>query len=379
MNSKSAKEILLKYKTGQASAAEKALLEDWVIFGDFPELELSDADLAADLKATAVDLPLTGYPKQRKLWLRVAAAAAIFLVVGTGFYFYMGQHFQSVQGNRLSRTEVIPGSNKATLTLSDGRSIPLSSSKTGVVIDMAKLSYSDGSKIVPPAVTATSPENTAALNTVVTPRGGQYQVVLADGTKIWMNAGSELKFPKSFDKLSKREVSLNGEAYFEVAKNKDKPFIVHTRAQQVEVLGTHFNINSYQDEAAVKTTLLEGSVKVSPKGGTSGSIGSASILKPGQQAVLDQSGMHILTYDVGEAIAWKNGYFDFRNESLEDIMRKLSRWYDIDVVYAEKIEPVSLYGLISRSKNIKSVLKVLELSGNVTFRLEGRRLTVMNK
>jgi len=202
--------------------------------------------------------------------------------------------------------------------------------------------------------------------------GGEYQVVLADGTKVWLNALSSIRFPTSF-KGSERKVEITGEAYFEVAKNARMPFRVIGGSQTVEVLGTHFNINAYPDESAVATTLLEGSVKVAMHDG------QAKVLKPGEQALIfkENNSFRVKEVDAEDAVAWKNGYFQFNDDDLKTIMNQLSRWYNVEIVYQQANLDQKFGGTISRSKNLSQVLRILELTGNVRFRVEGRRITVM--
>jgi ferric-dicitrate binding protein FerR (iron transport regulator) len=368
MNHKNAAEILARYRQGLATTEEKALVEDWLTFGDFPDPDATAAAIAADVEEIGRRLPLK-QPVVRRLWPRVSAAAAVLLAAGLGWYWLAGEQSLPVAHVPAVQEEVAPGQNRAVLTLAGGQAIPLSSAQTGVVINMAGLHYADGSSIA--GADEKQEAAATAYHTVVTPRGGQYQVILEDGTKVWLNAGSSLKFPESFGRLPNREVSLTGEAYFEVAKNSAQPFVVTTPRQQVEVLGTQFNVSCYADEAVTKTTLLQGAVRVTPAGGT-----ASDVLKPGQQSVVEGARMRITAWDTEEAVAWKNGNFDFRNEPLEDILRKVCRWYDVDVVYEGAIPPTALYGKISRSKSLNAVLRVLEISGGVKIKLEGRKLIV---
>jgi transmembrane sensor len=262
--------------------------------------------------------------------------------------------------------------NKAVLTLADGSRISLDDSteriitkQNGAVIrslGRGQLSY------LPSGETG---DKKLAYNTATTLNGGQCQFVLADGTKVWLNAVSSLTFPVVF-KGKERRVVLTGEAYFEVAKSKSMPFIVIAGGQEVKVLGTHFNVNAYTDESAVKTTLIEGSVHV-------GSLHAnyAALLKPGQQSTFNRQGISVNTINVNDAIAWKNG--DFRlNEDIESIMKKISRWYNVDVVYQVKKDPnIKFGGSISKSKDLNAVLKMIEATGNVHFKVEGRKVYIM--
>lgn len=212
------------------------------------------------------------------------------------------------------------------------------------------------------------------LKTVVTAKGKTSLIILSDGTKIWLNAESSLRFPATFDPDAPRKVFLNGEGYFEVQKKPShQPFIVMTGKQSVEVLGTQFNVNAYSDETSVRTTLLEGSVKVIPLGNKSMVI----ILKPSQMTTL--AGAHIDVQDIDTAMvtAWKRGEFIFRNEPLEEIMRVLVRWYNLEVSYEnDEIRNLTLGGSISRSEKVSEVLKMLELTGDAHFKIEGRKIVI---
>jgi len=209
-------------------------------------------------------------------------------------------------------------------------------------------------------------------NRIQVPYGGQYQLELPDGTKVWLNAGSSLRYPVSFTG-HERKVELTGEGYFEVAKNKTMPFRVQTSKQVVEVLGTHFNINAYNDDPSVKTTLLEGSVKV-----TQNTMGTFKMLKPGQQSVLKNNELQVKEADTEEAVAWKNGLFLFNDQSLDEIMHQVSRWYDLQIVFDDvSLKTQRFGGSISRFKNVSQLLQVLESTGSVHFKIEGRRLTAM--
>ncbi|MEJ2903464.1 FecR domain-containing protein [Pedobacter panaciterrae] len=269
--------------------------------------------------------------------------------------------------------DVLPGGNVAVLVLSDGKRVSLDSGavalreKDGTQVsgNQGGLAYSND---------IASEQEEVLYNTLIVPRGGTYNIQLPDGTNVWLNAMSELRFPVKFG-TKERKVELIGEAYFEVAKNKDVPFKVITAHQEIEVKGTHFNVNCYADENFVRTTLLEGSVKISDPAAPARSW----LLSPGEQAQTNKkTGKTALEkVNMKEVFAWKNGYFFFNDEKLESIMAKIARWYDIEVVYKGQLEEQSFLGQIERSKKISSILNVLELSGNVHFKISGRRVVVM--
>ncbi|TDX00289.1 FecR family protein [Dinghuibacter silviterrae] len=308
---------------------------------------------------------------RRPLRMYWTAAAAAVLVMGVGAYTwnrYERRPRPTVPKEPIAVQDVGPGGNKATLTLGDGRTIVLDRAAEG------QLTRQGGAGVVKTgagqlAYTALG-TGSALYNTISTPRGGQYQVVLADGTHVWLNASSSLRFPTTFTGKERRVV-LTGEGYFEVAPRAGQPFRVTAGDMTVDVLGTHFDVMAYADEDRTATTLLEGSVRVS--GGSTGSL-----VRPGQAALLD-AGTHQLQVglaDLEGAVAWKNGYFRFDGVDLPVVMRQLSRWYDVDVVYqGHKEKTYEFVGTVARSANLSSVLKVLEING-VQVKVEGKKLLV---
>lgn len=305
-----------------------------------------------------------------------AAAAAILLVSLSTFYIFRRSPGIETAALKSHRIEIKPGANKAVLTLGNGQKVVLNdakngeiSSQTGVSITKAK----DGQIIyqIHNSIGAKTDNTALSYNTIETPRGGKYQVILPDGSHVWLNAASSLRYPISFKNLRKREVQLRGEGYFEISKDQHKPFLVLCDKQVVEVLGTHFNINAYEEEPAITSTLLEGAVKVS--------YGNKSIrIKPGEQASLNnKDGLQIHTVNTEAAIAWVNEKFMFNSQDLGSIMRSISRWYDIEVIYKDDLSKKKFTGTISRFKNVSEVLDMLELTEMVHFHIAGRRITVM--
>ncbi|WGQ12407.1 DUF4974 domain-containing protein [Pedobacter gandavensis] len=339
-----------------------------------------DASLQKRLDQRLALILASNKPKQSRLrpLFKYAIAASILLTVGVAMVFFGRKEF-SKSINPLARKIIEAGGQKATLTLSDGSQLFLDHLKNG---DLAKESgisivkTKDGELIYqsledPEASQVAASHIPQKYNVLETPKGGQYQIVLPDGTKVWLNAASSLKFPASFAQLENREVELTGEAYFEVAKDKLKPFKVMAIAadglrETIEVLGTHFNISSYADESKLQTTLLEGSVKI-----------GAKVLTPGQQSVRTKTGLKIKEIDVEEVIAWKNGFFVFENDNLEGILKKLSRWYDVTIVYDGSLNHVKVIGSVARSTDLEQVLRMLEKTDKFKFKLEGRRVFVM--
>jgi ferric-dicitrate binding protein FerR (iron transport regulator) len=297
-------------------------------------------------------------------------AAAAILLIGAGVLVEMmrgGVRPAVVSGGRGAGQDIAPGGNKAVLTLSDGTTIALDSTVSGAIAQQGSTSIvkqADG-RIVYNAQGAGAGE--AMMNTMRTPRGGQYRLTLPDGTQVWLNAASSITYPAAFTG-KQRNVKISGEAYFEVTEDKGKPFVVEVDGgMPVEVLGTHFNVNNYVDEGPVKTTLLEGSVRI-----------DQVILKPGQQARADGQRLTVTgNINVDKVMAWKNGLFNFEDASLQEVMRQLERWYDITVVYEGRIPDIQFEGEISRNINLSNLLRVLARA-EVKFRLEeGRRLVVL--
>jgi hypothetical protein len=314
-----------------------------------------------------------------RLWYQLGIAASILMLLTTGLYFYTNRTPVQKVAVKMAEPKVqviAPGDDKAILTLSDGSKIILEDAKNGILANQAGVSIqktSDGKLLYSfsnSAINVTpESEDKILYNKIETPVGGKYQVNLPDGSKVWLNSSSSLRFSALFNGDT-REVELSGEAYFDVSKNKSKPFKVITKDQIVEVLGTQFNINSYSDEGSIKTTLIEGSVKIIYKD-------KVVLLSPGQQFQPKESMSKVVEADTEEVVAWKDGYFVFKNEDIRSIMRKLSRWYNVEVNYNGNIPEVGFGGNISRSKDISEVLDVLQLTNAVHFKVEGRRITVM--
>lgn len=336
--------------------------------------------------------PIQKKARPVKLWKMIAAAAVLLIILSVGLmsYFNRAAFWNAVQSGFVAY-DVKPGGNNAILTLANGRKIVLNNAATGKIAEEAGIiieKSADGQLVYALSADTRGNNKTGGYNIVETPRGGQYQVHLPDGTKVWLNAASSLKFPSSFEGKPNRIVELNGEGYFEVAKilvntEREKemhkvPFIVKTNNQEIKVLGTHFNISNYVDEAEHKTTLLEGAVSVSTWDGTR-NIASAEevVLKPGQQALLASGRLNVRNVDVAAEAAWRNGYFVFKDEPMGSIMRKIARWYNVEIVFSGDMESRRFEGSISRFKNVSEVLRKFELTGGIHFKIEERRITVM--
>ena len=327
------------------------------------------------LQAKEEDIVAVPFVKHNLLWRKITAAAAILLLSIIGAFFYLNQTqklFKKVVQKRPLNNDILPGGNKAVLTLANGKTIVLDNAHTGLLAKQGNTNIAktkDGQVIYKAPHHLPNDQN-IALNTISTPTGGQYQIVLTDGSKVWLNAASSLRFPAVFTG-KKREVEITGEAYFEVAKNAAMPFVVKTGRSVIEVLGTHFNVMAYDNESVIKTTLLEGSVKVR-------SGNSVNFLKPGQQALLNAQGQTriIEDADVDDETAWKNGLFQFKDAGIETVMRQAERWYNVTTSYEGKIPVKQFTGRISRSVKISELLNMLKFFG-VNFKMDGRNITVM--
>ncbi|MDB5148009.1 MAG: hypothetical protein JWQ57_2029 [Mucilaginibacter sp.] len=311
--------------------------------------------------------------KKRSIW-KLAMAAASVIIVASAVAILFRQASKPAKSNTIAqKNDIRPGRNKAVLTLANGQKITLTDSINGPIavqsnIKIAKTAKGQIVYELPKGVADT--DLAPRYNTIEAPTGGQWEVILPDRSRVWLNAKSSLTYPTYFAG-NERKVQLKGEAYFEIAHNAKMPFKVSSREQTVEVLGTHFDIMAYDDDNIIKTTLLEGSVKIS-------SNGQSRILVPGEQAQVSDAGTKVTNeIDLEDVVAWKNGYFKF-NDSLENVMRKISRWYNIEIKYANNVDPSLRFGgKISRYKNLSSALKIMELTGNIHFKIEGRRVTVM--
>jgi transmembrane sensor len=316
-----------------------------------------------------------------RAWYQIGVAASLLAILSIGLYLYSNRTVDTqlaLSDSEILKEKVIikPGGDKAVLTLSDGSKIILEDAKKGLLANQAGVSIqktADGELLYSFAkndinITENIPSE-VIYNKIETPFGGKYQINLPDGSKVWLNSASTLRFPAFFSGDT-REVELNGEAFFDIAKNPEKPFKVITKDQVVEVLGTQFNINSYSDEESFKTTLIEGSVKIIYKD-------RVVLLSPGQQFQPNLKSSKVVEADTEEVTAWKDGYFLFKDEDIQSIMRKVSRWYNVEVTYSGDIPDVGFGGNISRSKDIDEVLNVLQLTNAVHFKVEGRRITVM--
>lgn len=310
-------------------------------------------------------------------WLRTVAAAFVVLNICAGIYLYSNNDQELVITNG-STQDLPPGTDQATLILSDGSRVQLSDvanngklgDRGGVVISKT----ADGQLIYHVGKSENSdPSGAVTYHSIETPQGGQYQVVLPDGTHVWLNAASSFRYPTSFPASGRREVELiYGEAYFEVSPDADQPFTVSSGRQQLEVLGTDFNISAYTEDALVKTTLLEGKVKIKDRLSK-----EEAQLRPGQQALLSGTGIQVKTLDEVNMDLWKDGKFTFNNERMLSVMQQIARWYKVKVVFQDPVQDVRLNGSVSRFEHLSTLLSKLEQTGLVSFKREGDNLVVM--
>jgi len=373
--------LIAKYLRESLSDAEKKELEEWIGAAEWHRAYFQQcidpanlhqvmvdyhraADMEEGLRA-AIQLKM-GRVVAWKTWF--SAAAAIIIILSTGVYFwYRGSSHHPGIATRQAQS-IPPGRQGAILTLADGRQLTLDSLPNGVVAEQngSRAAVVDGRlayQSVTPAATTTT------YNTITTPRGRQYQLTLPDGTKVWLNAASRITFPTAFGGAW-RKVEISGEAYFEVARDAGRPFKASAGDADIEVLGTSFNINAYDDERAVKATLLDGSVKVS--GARSGVL-----LKPGQQAVINDQLQVKSDINIEQVLAWKNGLFYFNSTDIATVMQQLSRWYDIEVRYEGKVPDIKVSGKMDKGLNLNEILEFLTKM-EVKYRLLGRTVVITN-
>ncbi len=377
--------LLYKYVHGTLSEAEHEALMAWAkahpdnlrLLKHVEKGNKLDADLAdwfaTPKKTLSDDLRLEAEVSKHErflkvrhihMWLRYAAAVIIILAVGTWFlttrYQAPDTRYQASDGK--PTPDVAPGGYRATLTLADGHTIDLSEAKTGIVVGDG-IKYSDGSDVVRQRTGAkrrtggSEGENLpATYYTLSTPKGGAYQITLPDGTEVWLNAASTLKYPDHFDE-GERVVEVSGEAYFSVAKDVQKPFKVISDGQDVQVLGTEFNVSAYAENQEIKTTLVAGSVQI-----VNHRSHAVNRLKPNEQSVVRGTSTNIQHVDIELYTAWKNGYFYFQHTAFEEVMQQLARWYDVELVYKSEVPQETFSGEMGRDLTLGAALKLLNVS-----------------
>jgi transmembrane sensor len=388
-------DLIFKYLNGALSDEEREALQEWLNEDIQNQIVLNEMQSRAQMEEglrffESIDQPAawkkitgqienqgTGYAfwPAHQFLKYAAAGAAVLLASLLGYALYHQKNSPAgvIAGTKKMqhlKNDVLPGGNKATLTLSDGQVITLEDMQNGSYKQENGVKISKKEGLLVYEILPRENSSGISYNTITTPVGGKYHVILPDGSKVWLNSTSSLHFPTVFSGKV-RKVELSGEGYFEISKNKDMPFVVEAEKTQVEVLGTHFNVMAYQNEALSETTLLEGSVKV-------GNGALKKILSPGQQALVGTQ-IQLRTVDPDEAVAWKEGYFQFDNEDLRTIMRQLRRWYDVDVLNEEQIPNKHFTAMISRNNTLSKVLKMLEMSGELKFQIEDKKITIREK
>lgn len=376
------RELLTRYGNGKATEEERAMLESRYLSWNERDKPLHteeslnevDAEMWASLK-DRLQLGKIKLRPHRNLWPRIAAASAILLVIGTGIFYNYQKKGQLVI--LTAKNDIDPGRRGATLTLANGKQISLTNVVNGELAKQAGITIrkSAAGELIYEMLNQDQEPGVAEpqINTLSTAKGQTYKLQLPDGSLVWLNAASSLTYAANLKGPGKRRVKLKGEAYFEIAKDKLHPFVVESGEQEIEVLGTHFNVNSYPYEAVVSTTLLEGSVQITPLQEPR----KKTVLKPGEQALANGQFLKIVTADVEVATAWKNGNFFFKAEKLESILYKLAYWYDVEIIYQGKKPDMVMTGIIKRDTKLSNVLNLIEASGKVKFKLTGRKVFVM--
>ena len=359
------RELLKELIVGVLDINEEDATADPAITGVVADV---DRDLFIQIEATrAAQIVIKN--KSQKLWFQIASLAAILATIYTGIYFFNNKSENNPSAVKALVQKVKPGEFGATLTLANGKKISLASASKGEIVRESGIIITksgDGRLIYEIDKKISDPN---ASNTLSTAYGQTYQVRLPDGSIVYLNAASSLTYTTSLIKEGKRIVELFGEGYFEVSKDKQHPFIVKTNKQEVEVLGTHFNISSYDNDDIEKTTLLKGSIKLSASG-------MSKVLKPGQQAKVNGNKITVGETDTDLAVAWKNNEFVFESENIETIMKMIERWYNVEVVYTGEKTKQRFSGKVSRFDDISKVLEIVESTGEAHFQIKGRTIYV---
>lgn len=348
-------ELMRQIRSGRHDEAiEGAMKRNWLQPADAQPL--FDASRSRDMLGSILAAGRERKHWRAGLWIRYAAAAAVLAVVAGLWVIRKSAPEKLVASETIQNQDVAPGGNRALLTLADGKGIELDRIGSGLV---ARQGNTEITKQEDGLVVYNSRAASVALagfNKVTTPRGGQYKVQLPDGSKVWLNASSSIRFPSVFP-ASERRVEITGEAYFEVTKDKARPFTVRFKGSEVQVLGTSFNVMAYADERVSKTTLVEGSVAIRNQS-------EHALLRPGQEAALMPGGRIETAFKpVDEAVAWKEGMFYFKNAGVKDVMRQLSRWYDVEVSYRGEVPVRQFTGRVSRNVNLSEIVGMLRYAG----------------
>lgn len=374
------KALLERFSQGMTTAEENLQISQ--AFNEFAkqsEQQFEEQDLAQVGHQIWMQLPLQqqlSSSTSRKLWLKIATVAAVLVLIFSGLYFYVKNTGFDQEKNVLMKNDVRPGCIGATLTLGDGQEIKLADQQIGKLAQTGGVQISKlaNGQLLYEIQDQNNQEN--QMNTLSTARGEVYQLRLPDGSRVWINSASSISYNTNLNNQQRggqRIVRLSGEAYFEIAKDKKHPFVVKTTGQQVEVLGTHFNISAYPSDKFTHTTLLEGVVKVS-------NASESRLLKPNQQAELAGSGLKITDINAAYEVGWKDGVFVFNYEPLEAVMTKISRWYDLKIVYVDSsIKEELFFGTVSKFEQLSKALNMLARTEVVRFEVEGKTVRVFKK
>lgn len=393
------RQLLVKYSTGSISEADLTILLDYVAERrDEADLNLLLEEMLAETYPDA-DLPVNssalyqrivehpGFKDQhgsfrRRYWWYSAAAVVLF---ATGLFLkYVGVSEPTTSGKeqpQIVRTTTSAPTDKPILRLANGQIVDLDSIASGILAIEKGTQITFDGRAIHYDGDLVDVDDEVIRNTIITPKGRQYQLILPDGSKIWLNAASSITYPVKFKKEA-REVEVVGEAYFEVERAQDWPFIVKTSSQHIEVLGTNFNVSAYDDDDHTKTTLVKGSVKVSTKISadvTAQTSGYFTVLKPGQQAVTakDKIDIDVGVVDTEEAVAWKDNLFVFNNEEISEVMKKVSRWYGIEVEYLDGMAGKRIGGSIPRFEQLEQLMDALQATGVLHYKTEGGVVIIM--
>ena len=380
MTKKEVKELLERYRSGHCTAEEKDLLEKWYDQAKADDLDFQLEELEQIKNASWNDkvnpnrkiVPISSV-KNKNLFAfwKIASAAVLVIALAFTINYHLTDYPFTHEQEYSSSQNIQPGGNSATLLMEDGQEINLDDLPDGHQIKMGTSlleKNKDGELVISILPSSGTPISHVSFNTIRTPKGGNYKVILADGTNVWLNSSSVLRFPTVFNN-NERRVELAGEGYFDVIEDRNKPFIVFAKGQEVRVLGTEFNVSAYADEDNIKTTLIKGSVSVLYKN-------QMKTIRPGEQSIVDKNGlMKIHSVDVAFAKAWKEGYFAFDKLSVEEAMNQISRWYDVPVSFEGSVPNKELTGQISRKVDLSTIVEIMEFNG-MDLEIRNNRLIV---
>ena len=368
--------LISRYQNGTCTPEEQEKIERMLFADPDRRVNVSDLDSYGEEVWDRIYPIVRNKTPSLKRWYYAAAA---ILIIGLPAYLFFESRMNAIPDENTVTADVVPGTTKATLTLADGGVIALDSTHTGIIINADEITYSDGNRLLALDNRHAGDQAIRAQYAVLaTPRGGTYQLILSDGTKVWLNAASTLRYPIEF-KGDSREIEIDGEAYFDVVQIPSMPFIVKSRGQETIVLGTEFNISAYEDEDAVKTTVVSGSVRVRTKIKTADGGYKAHMdkdLHPQEQTIVTSTGsLTLQKVNAESVVAWKSGNFHFKGTPLADMMRQIARWYDLEVIYTSQIPQETFSGKLTRGASLANILEFLRDAG-ISCRMDGRKLFI---